>query len=113
MIEEIVLNHLIDVLEVPVYMEVPENVPLSFVVIEKTGTSRSNWIDSATFALQSYSETLYEAALLNEKVKAAMDRLVESPTVFKSALNSDYNFTDPDTKRYRYQAIYNLVFKEA
>jgi hypothetical protein len=109
MIEETVLNYLSKKLSVPVSMEVPEKPPAAFCVVEKTGSGRDNRINSATFAVQSYGSTLYQAAELNERAKAAMDDLVELNEIARADLNSDYNFTDSSTKRYRYQAIYDIT----
>lgn len=112
MIEETVLNHLADQLDAPVYMEVPEAPPNTFVLVEKTGSGRKNRISSAVLAVQSYGPTLYEAAALNEKVKAAMDALPELDEVCAARLNSDYNYTDTQSKRYRYQAVYDITHYE-
>lgn len=110
MIEVVVLQHLASVLDVPVYMERPENVQGAFVLLEKTGSSRTNKVNKATFACQSYAPSMYKAAELNEQVKSAMDSLIESDLISESALNSDYNFTDTADKSYRYQAVYDLVY---
>lgn len=112
MIELIVKDWLAKKLAVPVCTEVPERPPASFVVVEKTGSGRKNYIDSATLAIKSYGETLYKAALLNEEVKAAMDSLPELPDVSAARLNSDYPFNDTTTKRRRYQAVYNITYHE-
>lgn len=112
MIEEKLLNYLAGQLEVPVHMEVPEDAPDEFVVIEKTGSGMENYIYTATFAVQSYAPSMYEAAALNEMVKDAMSGLTTLPCVSRSALNSDYNFTDTTKKRYRYQAVYDIVHTE-
>lgn len=112
MIEEKLLNYLARQLEVPVRMEVPEDAPDEFVVIEKTGSGMENYIYTATFAVQSYAPTMYEAAALNEMVKDAMSGLTTLPCVSRSALNSDYNFTDTTEKRYRYQAVFDIVHTE-
>lgn len=109
MIEKTVYDYLSQVIDVPVYMEEPKNKPDTFVVIEKTGSSKENYIEESTFALQSYATTLFKAAELNVLVKKAMDDLIVCPEVSRSKLNSDYNFTDDSTKRYRYQAIYDIV----
>lgn len=110
MIETILLQHLAQQLEVPVMMEVPENPAGTFCVLEKTGGGRRNCLDTATFAVQSYGPTMLEAARLNQRVKAAMERLREHPQISRVQLNSDYNFTDTAQKRYRYQAVYDLTF---
>lgn len=113
MIETIVLTALSNQLSVPVYMEAPEQKPTSYVVLEKTGSQRVNRLDSATFAVQSIAGSLYDAASLNELVKTVMDNLPYLTTeIFSSALNSDYNFTDTETKERRYQAVYIITYKE-
>ena len=96
----------------PVYLEVPAKAPGEFIVLEKTGTSRVNFVFNATFAIQSYSTTLLKACELNEKVKQVMDAMIERSDIAKVSLNSDYNFTDTSTKKYRYQAIYTLTIME-
>lgn len=110
MIETIVLDYLSEALSVPVSMEVPENPPDQFVVIEKTGGSEENHIKSAMLAIQSIAPSLYEAAVLNEDVKTAMDGIADLDAIGRSSLNSDYNFTDTASKRYRYQAVFDLIY---
>lgn len=109
MIEKIVRDFLSQKLTVPVRMEVPSDPPESFVVLEKTGSGRSNRISTATIAAQSYAKSMLDAAELNEQVKAAMDDLIDLDEVCRSQLNSDYNFTDTASKRYRYQAVYDIT----
>lgn len=109
MIEKIILDYLSEVLTVPVYMEEPKAPPESYVVIEKTGSGRNNMICRAMIAVQSYGGTLYEAAVLNDEVKQAMYDAVEINEISRCELNSDYNFTDPETHRYRYQAVFDIV----
>lgn len=110
MIETTILDYLSSVLPEPCSLEVPERPPARFVVLEKTGSSRENHINTASFAVQSYAPSLFEAAELNERVKAAMDDLIQLPDIFSSKLDSDYNFTDTATKKYRYQAVYNITY---
>lgn len=110
MIEKIAINHLSTALTVPVYMEIPENPPNTFVLVEKTGSSRTNRVNRATLAVQSWAGSLLAAAELNERVKAAMDELAGIDNVSACRLNSDYNFTDTTTKHYRYQAVFDLFF---
>lgn len=112
MIEKTVLDYLAGALAVPVVMEVPETVPASFVVIEKTGSGEENTLLSATLALQSCAPTLLEAAELNEAVKAAMGGLTALANVFRCHCQTDYNWTDVRQKRPRYQAVYNIIYKE-
>ena len=114
MIEKVVLDYLAEELyPVPVYMQAPRSNmnPGSgqFVVLEKTGSSYENRIFSATIAAQSYAPTLYDAAVLNEAVKAAMLQIIELDDIARVDINSDYNFTDTETKQPRYQAVFDLV----
>jgi hypothetical protein len=113
MVETIILEYLSGQLSVPVVMEVPENMPARFVLVEKTGSGRRDMIDRVTVAIQSWSaKSLYQAASLNADVKAAMDGITALGAVSSAKLNTDYNFTDPTTKTYRYQAVYDLVYYE-
>lgn len=110
MIEKFIRDHLSGALEIPVKMEMPETLPPKFVLIEKTGSSVENFIHSATIAIQSYAESLCEAAELNEQVKAVMGDIANFPDVGSCQLNSDYNFTDTSIKRHRYQAVFDLIY---
>lgn len=110
MIELIIYNYLKNVLSVEVFVERPENELKEYVLLQKTGSSKENYICSATFALQSYAESLLRAAEINEEVKKAMDNLIILDEISKSALNSDYNYTDTAKKKYRYQAVYDVFF---
>ena len=113
MIERILIEYLNDALTQPVYVERPENPPREYVIIQKTGSSKRNQIETAMIAFQSYSDSLYEAALLNEDVKAAVEASVSLPEISSAKLNSDYNFTNTAMKQYRYQAVFNITYQEA
>ena len=105
MIEVTILRYLSEHLDVSVYMEEPEDPPKSYVLIERTGSQETDCIETTTLALQSYGEMLYDAAALNMEVKTAIKNAVELPSVSAVYINSDYNFTDTETKRYRYQCV--------
>lgn len=109
MIEETILELLSNRLDVPVYMEYPAEKPLRFVVLEKTAGGEENHINSAMFAVQSVAERMIEAASLNECVKDAMNDALICPEIASCRLNTDYNFTDPKTGKYRYQAVYEIT----
>lgn len=119
MIEKTILDYLTEyftvngVVTVPVVMQMPETVAnpgnSKFILLEKTGSSWENRIFSATIAIQSYAPTLYEAAQLNEQVKAAMFNIITLDEITRIDLNSDYNFTDTETKQPRYQAVFDLT----
>ena len=108
MIEKIILDYLNNELDVPVFMEVPKYAPSEFVVIEKTGSSKQDFIYTAMITFKSYAPTMYQVAELNESVKTAMDNAATLPEISRSQLNSDYNYTNTQTKSYRYQAVYDI-----
>lgn len=111
MVEVTVLNYLEDELTVPCAMQEPANKTPGndrFVVLEKTGSSKTNHIYTATFAIQSYAPTLYEAAQLNEEVKSAMYDIITLDEITRVSLISDYAFTKESTKQPRYQAVFEL-----
>ena len=117
MIETTVINYLtskgLSVGE-HVYAEVPEDPPEAYVVIEKTGSGRTNRINRAMIAIQSIADrnkkSLLDVMNINEEVKEAMDEIVLLPEIFRCELNSDYNYTNEATKEYRYQAVFNLYY---
>lgn len=110
MIETVVIAFLGSALDVPVYAEITEEDVAEFVVVQKTGSSEENYISSATLAVQSYAATLYDAASLNEQVKAAMRALRAENSVSAVRLNSDYLFNDTQSKQYRYQAVFDVIY---
>lgn len=109
MIEKIILDYLDQELSVPVYMERPEEPPAQYVLLEKIGSGKRNHICDATLAVQSYAPSLYEAAELNETVKAVMESAVSLNEICRVSLNSDYNFTDTAMRAYRYQAVFDIT----
>ena len=110
MVESIVKNYLQSNLNVPVRLEEEDNLGKEYILIEKTGSGKGNHVESATFAVQSFSTSLYGAATLNERVKTAMEKIIELDDISRCELNSDYNYTDTNRKKYRYQAVFDIVY---
>ena len=109
MIEVIILNHLNKHLSVPAYTEKPDEEPTKYVLIERTGGSDTNHINSATIAIQSYADSLFLAANLSKEVKEEMKKIIACDEIVSIKLVREYNFTDTTKKKYRYQAIFDLV----
>ncbi len=115
MIEKTVLTQLQTAAPaVDFYMEEPENPSGSYVILEKTAGSMENQIMTATIAVQTYGPSLLEAATLADAVKGHMLELPETvATISRCSINSGpYNYTDEETHWYRYQCVFNLVYKE-
>ena len=112
MIEKIMLDYLTERLDVPVYMEEPTEDLTDYVLIEKVGSSESYHVPTATLAFQSYGASLYDAALRNLLVKTLVSNATDLDQISAVRLNSDYNFTDSTTKKYRYQALFVVTYLE-
>lgn len=108
-IEEVVRDYLDEQLTVPVLLQRTQKMTEPYVMVEKTGGSQTNRINSATIAVQSYGNSIHVAADLNEQVKSAMDDIVELSEVSSVSLNSDYNFTDQERDEFRYQAVFDIT----
>lgn len=108
MIIKTLLDYLTENLEgIYVGMEAPEQP--DYVLIDQTGSAITNHIATTTVAIQSYGASLYEAMLLNERVKGVMDGFLALDVVTRVQLNTDYNFTNTETKQYRWQAVYQIT----
>ena len=95
---------------IPAYCEVPEKAPASFFVIDKLGSNTEDQISSATVAIQSYAASKLEAAVLNENLKGIMEQRTAENEISGCKLNSDYDHTDTKSKRYRYQAVFDITY---
>lgn len=111
MIETVIRNYLTTKTEAPIRFERSPDMPVKCIVLEKTGSSYKEQIYTATMAIQSYGATLAEAAALNAEVVEWMLAIRdEEDSIYDISLNSDYNYTDTTTKRYRYQAVFVLTY---
>lgn len=113
MIEATIRDYLMTKVNVPVYIAMPTQLPDSFVFIERVGGSIENHIRQATIAVQSTGKLMADAAALHEAVLRHMQDLIELPNISSVYVNSEYNFTDTDTKKYRYQGVYVITYWEA
>lgn len=108
-ITQAIYEYLSGALETPVYTMVPADMPDKFVLIEKTSGGEEDFIYSSMFAIQSWASSLAEADILNDEVKVAMRDANTVDMICSCKLNSDYNFTDTAEKKYRFQAVYDVV----
>lgn len=109
-IEEIIVNWLNKKLEVKAFVEEPQKPPSSYVLVQKTNNILNNYINRSVITIQSYAESKYKSAVLNEKVKNAMFEVIEIQEITRCKLNNDYDYTDSETKRYRYQAVFDITY---
>lgn len=97
-------------LSAPVWMEKPKNPPSDYFIVEKTGGDMENHIFNSTIVVQSYAKSKYEAAKANEQVIDLMVYgLINEPDISKVELNGNYDYTDVQSKGYRYQAVFDIT----
>ncbi|WP_290172133.1 hypothetical protein [uncultured Dubosiella sp.] len=106
--EKLILDYLSKVLP-DILVTLETSTDSNYVLIERVGGLESDGVARVSFAIQSYGKTLLEACALNDRVKSAMRNIINLNPVSKVDLDSDYNWTDETTKKYRYQAVYDLV----
>lgn len=109
MIERKLREFLETKLEYPVTFEIQKRPPEKYYILEKTGSSLENFVYHSTFAVQSYSDKMSDSMEMNEAAKDAMFLAMELDDISNVTLNSDYNYTDTTTKKYRYQAVFDVV----
>lgn len=90
------------------FNEKPSQYPGKFIVVEKTGSSCSDYLYSSMIAVQSYAPTVYDASCLSERVIEAMDGLTDLDRITGVGLNSNYVFNKTSTKQPRYQAVFDI-----
>ena len=111
-IEQLVRTTLEGITHYPAYLEEPPAPrPERYYRTARLGRSGENHISRARLAVQSYAPSLAGAMALNREAYNVMnDLLLGDPAVSRVSLVSDYDFTDTATKRYRWQAIYEITY---
>lgn len=109
-VEERVIEYLNNQLKpTPCYAEYPEEEKKApFICIERTGQSITNHVARTTLAIQCISSTMLGAIELSETAKRTLYGMEEDENVSMIFRNS-YNHTDPTSKFYRYQLIFEVI----
>lgn len=111
MVEKIILDYLTQYGPLPTYMERPEDAPIEYCLIEKTGENIADQLTTATIAVQTYGKSLYRAADFNSEVVDLMRELPHySDAVSAVKVNTNGNFTDIPAKKHRYQAVFLVTY---
>ena len=114
LIEEAVIGYLCEKLGTDhVYAERPAEPPAEYYIVELTSSGEQNHIQTAMIAVQSISGwSMLRAATMSREAIQAMREITEKTDICRCQLNSAYNYTDTETKQYRYQAVFDLVYME-
>lgn len=75
------------------FADVPKVPPESFVTVDRTGGTHTDYVDEATVALDCVAPTRYQASELAIAVDDAMPRLVEQPRVCRVDKQSMQNLS--------------------
>ncbi|MDO4800609.1 MAG: hypothetical protein Q4A15_00440 [Prevotellaceae bacterium] len=92
--------------------EKPRSKSKEYIVLEVIDNGRINQIDAITFNILSYSDSLLNAAKLNQKVKSAMYNAVSLDNVSSSKCGGGGQSIDTSTKEYAYECVFNLYYTE-
>lgn len=110
MIETTILDYLEEKTGIPSYVEVPDNEPEKYIILDFQETGVEDFLYSGSAIIQCYGNTLNDAFDVNTEVKKAMSELIVIDQVTSCNLDSAYNSTDVTKKRYRYQRVYDLTY---
>lgn len=110
LIEQKVLEYLQTELSMnDIYMEIPRNIPEKFVLMRVTDRGMSNRINQVTIEFSSYAPTKYEAAVLDELVRDAMDNIIELDDI-SCRFGGGNDNPDTELKIPRYRCYFNLFY---
>ena len=112
MIEKIIREYLAGALDVPVFLEIPEEKPDTYVSLQKAQGSLVNHVGSSVFYIRSVAPSLFESALLNERVKEAMLENDVHDLVYGARLITEFNATEPEIHEYRYQSTITIYHNQ-
>lgn len=109
LIEPIIINYLKTELNMTdVYAEKPTPLPDSYVTVSLRDRGVTNHIEAVTLEFMSYAPSKYQAALLDEAVREAMDNATVLSKVMSSKCGGGSDSIDTDNKQYSYRSYYNL-----
>lgn len=114
LIEETVIRYLGEKLDTDhVYAERPADPPEEYYIVELTSSGERDHIQTAMIAVQSISSmSMLRAAQMNREAIRTLRDIPEETDISRCQLNSAYNYTDTETKQYRYQAVFDFVYME-
>ena len=110
LIETTIRNYLIEKIpNVPIEVEAPKNES-KFVVLTVIDRGKENLINAVTVEFDSYGESKFEAAELDEMVREAMEEIVELGSIFSSKIGGGNEAFDDELKKDYYRAYFNLTY---
>ena len=108
MIEKTIIDYLISK-KWNVYAEKPDAPPKEYALIAKVGGSENDHLRRATVDIQVYSDSTYNASLLNEAMITDMHDF-DDASVSECNLIAEMIFNDLDNGIYSYQTTWELYY---
>ena len=110
MIEIAIREYLSEILNVPVYMEVPKSIPSEYALLQLIDSGRINQIDAATISIVAISNSLYGAAVLSNKIKDALLDSISLRCVSHVDLGGEISGVDSANEKYQYELTFNFYY---
>lgn len=112
MIDELILDTLNELLDVPVYPEIPEHTEGEYVILNLVKGTNRHGLAEMSVICDSYSGSMYSATQLNDKVERALESLICFNWIRDITRNSSYPANDTARKVYRYKCNYDCYYYE-
>lgn len=92
-----------------VYAEKPDVVSGEYALVAKVGGSQTNHIRRATIDIQVYSDSTYNASLLNEQMIEVMNEF-DDTSISECNLIAEMIHNDLDNGVYSYQTTWEIYY---
>lgn len=95
---------------IPTFAEEPVNPLEEYYVVEQTGGEFEDFVERIVVTVQSYGRTM-ENAIENDRTmrNEIMSGLILDNDISDIELVSYYDYTDTTKKKYRYQAVFEVI----
>lgn len=97
---------------VPIFMEQPSTPPDEYVILRMMDVGRRNKIDAATFEVLIRAKSLYQTALLRDRVKEILFNAIKLDSISSSELGGGQLQVETANHVYQAQLIFNFYFYE-
>ena len=112
MIEDFCKDRLEQALGVKVYKTLPEDLPGTFIFLERAGSSERDFIRTARIYAAAYGPSIEDAARLSEQIRTEMRELCTDDNIISVRINAGSNSPDTVRKRQRYQVTFDITYYE-
>ena len=112
MIEDLMLDTLNELLDVPVYPEIPEQTEEEYVILNLVKGTNRYGLAEMSIICDSYASSMYLAAQLNGQVERALESLISFSWIRDITRNSSYPANDTTKKGYRHNCNYDCYYYE-